>query len=62
MDKIVRYYWLCWDNSDGTEDEKIIRIKENALRFFDKLNAPYKKLVACYNDHDETVMIHNRII
>ena len=61
MDKIIRYYWICWDNSNGTEGEEIIRSKENAIKFFDQLTAPYKKLVACYNDRDETIMVHQRI-
>lgn len=62
MDKIVRYYWICWDNSNGTDGEEIFRDKAKALQYFDKLNVPYKKLVACYNDHDEDIMIHHRII
>ena len=61
MDKIIRYYWICWDNSDGTDGEKILRDRAAALHFFNRLNAPYKKIVACYNDHDETIMAHHRI-
>lgn len=56
MDKIIRYYWIAWDNSDGTEGEQVIRDRDAAIRFYLGLgNVPYRKLVACYNDHDETV-------
>ena len=61
MDKIIRFYWICWDNSNGTEGEELFNNKTDALRFFDKLTVPYKKLVACYNDHGETIMTHHRI-
>lgn len=62
MDDIIRYYWICWDNHDGTDDEKIIRDRAAAFHFFETLPADYKKLVACYNDHDETLQTVSRII
>lgn len=61
MDKIIRFYWICWENSDGTEGEEILKDKTAALKFFDQLKVPYKKIVACYNDHDETLMVHHRV-
>ena len=56
MDTIVRFWWICWDNLDGTEEEEIFHNMEKAFEFFRSLNrAPYKKITACYNDHDETI-------
>lgn len=51
------YYWLCWDNSDGTEGEDIAKTKEEAFKTFDKLGAvPFKKIVACHETYDRTVI------
>ena len=55
MDKIIRSYWIAWDNSNGTDDEAVYRNAEAAWNYYNKLAVPYKKIVACYNDHDETL-------
>ena len=64
MDNIIRSWWVVWDNSDGTEGEELFRgiaAGGYAWRCYDKqvkLGCPFVKLVACYNDHDETVELH----
>lgn len=55
MDTIIRYYWICWDNTNGTDDEKVFHNPEAAWDYYRKLAVPYKKLCACYNDRDETL-------
>ena len=57
MDRIVRFWWIAWDNRDGTEGELIIRTssKDAVKAYIDLGNVPYKKLVECYNDHDVTI-------
>lgn len=55
MDNITRYYWITWDNTNGIDGEEIFRTRKAADDFFSKLAVPYKKLVACYNDRDETI-------
>lgn len=48
--EIIRYYWIAWDNSNGTDGEVTIRNREQAEKYFEKmvsLNVPYVKLVAC---------------
>lgn len=56
MDTIVRFYWICWDGRDGIDGEEVRRTLPDALKVYHALgDVPYKKLVACYNDHDETL-------
>ena len=55
MDTIIRSYWIAWDNSNGTDDEKVLRNAEAAWDYYRKLAARYKKIVACYNDRDVTL-------
>ena len=57
MDTIIRTYWIAWDNSNGTDDEKVFPAANAtaAWNYYRKLAVPYKKIVACYNDHDETL-------
>jgi len=55
MDTIIRSYWIAWDNTNGTDDEKVFRNADAAWDYYRKLAVPYKKLVACYNDHDVTL-------
>lgn len=57
MDTIIRAYWICWDNFDGTEGEQLIKTRTEADKAFDALAVPYKKMVACYNDHDEDIKV-----
>ena len=56
-DTIIRYYWIAWDNRDGTEDEAVARTLEQAEKIYAQVErtAPYVKLVACYHDRDETL-------
>jgi hypothetical protein len=57
MDKIIRSYWIAWDNSNGTDDEKVFTAAQQAAAwdYYRKLAVPYKKLVACYQDRDVTL-------
>ena len=57
MDTIIRAYWICWDNSNGTDDEKVYTAAQKAAAwdYFHKLSVPYKKIVACYRDRDVTL-------
>ena len=55
MDTIIRNYWICWDNSDGTEGEYLTRSATDAWNHYRKLAVPYKKIEALYNDHDATL-------
>lgn len=55
MDTIIRSYWIAWDNTNGTDDEKVLHNAAAAWDYYRKLAVPYKKLVACYNDHDVTL-------
>ena len=55
MDKIIRSYWIAWDNNNGTDDENVFRNQGAAWDYYRKLAVPYKKLVACYSDRDETL-------
>lgn len=57
MDTIIRSYWVAWDNANGTDGEMMFSAskKDLAWDFYRDLSVPYKKIVACYHDHDVTL-------
>ena len=57
MDKLVRFYWIVCDLANGGEAEYTAKSLKEARAIYDGLNVPYKKLVACYYDRDETLCV-----
>ena len=56
MDNIIRGYWIAWDNRNGSDGEDRTTDRKKAFQIYDSLKkAPYKKIVALYNDHEETI-------
>lgn len=47
---ITRYYTVSWDNYNGVPDDKSFYSREDAEKFFDRINVPYKKILVTTDD------------
>ena len=55
MSTIIRFYWVTGDCYNGTDFEVIFPAtrKNDAMEYYNNTHSPFKKIVACYDDHDE---------